>query len=94
VKELAKIAQVQDYKQLAMQMFIVKSATEGASARDLNTRDYKAFDMNGAKVGVNQLEMIDISALDERKQEIFEDMKKMMKKMTKSNFLKGNNLPF
>jgi signal recognition particle subunit SRP54 len=24
----------------------------------------------------------------------FEDMKKMMKKMTKSNFLKGNNLPF
>jgi manganese-dependent inorganic pyrophosphatase len=77
VKELAKIAQVQDYKQLAMQMFIVKSATEGASARDLNTRDYKAFDMNGAKVGVNQLEMIDISALDERKQEIFEDMKKM-----------------
>ena len=77
VKELAKIAGIEDYKALAMKMFIVKSATEGASARALNTRDYKPFDMNGSKVGVNQLEMIDISALDARKDEIFEDMKKM-----------------
>jgi len=74
VKELAKIAGIEDYKKLAMDMFIVKSATEGASARDLNSRDYKAFDMNGNKVGVNQLEMIDISALDSRKDEIYADM--------------------
>jgi manganese-dependent inorganic pyrophosphatase len=30
--------------------------------------------MNGNKVGVNQLEMIDISALDSRKDEIYADM--------------------
>lgn len=77
VKELAKIAGVEDYKALAMEMFIVKSATDGASARDLNTRDYKPFDMNGNKVGINQLEMIDITALDDRKSDIFNDMKKM-----------------
>jgi len=77
VKELAKIAGVEDYKALAMEMFIVKSATEGASARDLNTRDYKPFDMNGTKIGVNQLEMIDISALDARKSELLDDMKLM-----------------
>ncbi|MGB5965471.1 MAG: manganese-dependent inorganic pyrophosphatase, partial [Sulfurimonadaceae bacterium] len=47
VKELAKIAGIEDYKALGMEMFIVKSAVEGASARDLNTRDYKPFDMNG-----------------------------------------------
>jgi len=74
VKELAAIAGVEDYKALAMEMFIVKSATEGASARELNTRDYKAFEMNGSKVGVNQLEMIDISALDDRIDEIYKDM--------------------
>lgn len=77
VKELAKIAGIEDYKALAMEMFIVKSAVEGATARDLNTRDYKPFDMNGNKVGVNQLEMIDISALDDKKAMIFEDMQKM-----------------
>ncbi|MEA3228194.1 MAG: manganese-dependent inorganic pyrophosphatase [Campylobacterota bacterium] len=77
VKELAEIADVENYKALAMEMFIVKSAVDGASARNLNTRDYKAFEMNGAKVGVNQLEMVDISALDERKTEILSDMRKM-----------------
>lgn len=77
VKELAIIAGVEDYKELAMEMFIVKSAVDGSSARDLNTRDYKEFDMNGSKVGVGQLEMIDISVLEPREDELLEDMKKM-----------------
>jgi len=77
VKELAKICGVEEYKELAMEMFIAKSAVKGASARNLNTRDYKEFDMNGTRVGINQLEMVDISALDDRIDEIVEDMKKM-----------------
>jgi manganese-dependent inorganic pyrophosphatase len=77
VKELAKICGVEEYKELAMEMFIAKSAVKGATARNLNTRDYKEFDMNGTRVGINQLEMVDISALDERIDEIVEDMKKM-----------------
>jgi manganese-dependent inorganic pyrophosphatase len=77
VKELAKIADIEDYKQLAMEMFIVKSQVDGASARNLNTRDYKAFNMNGTMVGVNQLEMVDISALDDRKEELLADMQAM-----------------
>jgi manganese-dependent inorganic pyrophosphatase len=77
VKELAKIAGVEDYKALAMEMFIAKSAVDGASARNLNTRDYKQFEMNGTKVGVNQLEMVDISVLESRHDEILEDMQKM-----------------
>jgi manganese-dependent inorganic pyrophosphatase len=75
VKELAKIAEIEDYKALGMEMFIVKSAVDDSSARQLNTRDYKAFDMNGSMIGVNQLEMIDISVLDDRKEEIFMDMR-------------------
>jgi len=77
VKELAKIAGIEDYKQLAMDMFIVKSAVDGASARDLNTRDYKEFNMNGTKVGIGQLEMVDITVLEPREEELLEDMKKM-----------------
>ncbi|HIP54173.1 MAG TPA: manganese-dependent inorganic pyrophosphatase [Sulfurimonas autotrophica] len=77
VKELAQIAEVTDYKKLAMEMFIVKSAVDGASARDLNTRDYKEFNMNGTKVGIGQLEMVDISVLEPREEELLEDMKKM-----------------
>ncbi|QHG91215.1 manganese-dependent inorganic pyrophosphatase [Sulfurimonas sp. CVO] len=75
VKDLAKISHIDDYKALGMEMFIAKSAIEGASARDLNMRDYKAFDMNGTKVGIGQLEMVDISALNDRIGELFADMK-------------------
>ena len=77
VKELAKICGVTDFKKIGMDMFIAKSQVDGASARDLNTRDYKAFEMNGNKVGINQLEMVDISVLDSRVDEIMADMKAM-----------------
>ncbi len=77
VKELSEICGIEDYKQLAMEMFIAKSAVDGASARDLNTRDYKEFEMNGTKVGIGQLEMVDISVLEPRIGELLEDMQKM-----------------
>ncbi|MCK9453791.1 MAG: manganese-dependent inorganic pyrophosphatase [Sulfurimonas sp.] len=77
VKELSEICGISDYKALAMEMFIAKSAVIGASARDLNTRDYKEFDMNGIKVGIGQLEMVDISVLKSRINELLLDMKLM-----------------
>ncbi len=76
-KELAEIAGIQSYKALGMEMFLVKSAVDGASARELNTRDYKEFEMNGAKVGVGQLEVVDLSVFDNKKEMLLQDMKKM-----------------
>lgn len=65
VEDLAKIAGIEDYKALGMEMFKVKSAVEGASMKDLVFRDYKDFDMGGKKVGIGQLEVIDLSMLDD-----------------------------
>lgn len=76
-KELAAIAEIEDYKALGMEMFIVKSAVDGATARELTTRDYKEFEMNGSKVGVGQLEVVDLSVFDDKKEMIFDDMKKL-----------------
>ena len=77
VAELKGIAGVTDTDEIFMEMLKAKSAVAGIPAKDLLYRDYKDFDMNGKKVGVNQLEMIDITALDERIDELFEDMQKM-----------------
>ncbi len=77
VEELAKIAEVEDYKALGMEMFIVKSAVEGASADELIKRDYKVFDMGGKKVGVGQLEVVDLSVFDDKKEMLLEQMKKI-----------------
>lgn len=67
VAELAKIAGVSDYQALGMEMFKVKSAVDGVPAKELVFRDYKDFNMNGKKVGIGQLEMIDIAMLDKVK---------------------------
>ncbi len=76
-KELAKIAGIEDYKALGMEMFIVKSAVSGATARELTTRDYKEFAMGSEKVGVGQLEVVDLSVFDNLKDELFSDLKKL-----------------
>jgi manganese-dependent inorganic pyrophosphatase len=77
VKELAQIAGIEDYKALGMEMFIVKSAVEGTPVRDLLTRDFKEFDMNGTQVGIGQLEVVDLHVFDDKKEMLFEDMKKL-----------------
>ena len=64
VAELAAIAGVDDVVALGMEMFKVKSAVDGTPMRDLVFRDYKDFDMNGKKVGIGQLEVVDLSILD------------------------------
>ena len=77
VKELAVIAGIDDYKALGMEMFIVKSAVGDATARELTTRDYKEFAMGDAKVGIGQLEVVDLSVFDDKKEILFEDLAKL-----------------
>lgn len=77
VNSLAKAADVKDYKALGMEMFKVKSAVEGAPIRELVFRDYKDFNMSGKKVGIGQLEVIDLSMLDSIKDALYEDIIKV-----------------
>lgn len=74
---LAKIAGIADMKALAMEMFKAKSAVAGVPARDLIFRDYKDFDMNGNKVGIGQLEMVDISLVDDVRDALFDELGKV-----------------
>jgi manganese-dependent inorganic pyrophosphatase len=70
VKSLAALAGVKDYAALGMEIFVAKSAVKGVPARDLLFRDYKDFEMNGKKVGVGQLEVVDITLLDDVKKDL------------------------
>ncbi len=75
VKELAALAGVEDFKALGMEMFLVKSAVQGAAPRSLLLRDFKDFMMGGNKVGIGQLEVVDLSVFDTMKEALFADMK-------------------
>lgn len=87
VDALAKIAGVADVKALGMEMFKVKSAVEGASMHDLVFRDYKDFDMNGNKVGIGQLEVVDLSILEKVKADLQAEIEKVKSEGRHSVFL-------
>ena len=74
-KELAQIAGIKDVKALGMELFNAKSDIVGVTAKELITRDYKDFEMNGKKVGVGQLEVVDLSLFDNLKDDLFTDLK-------------------
>jgi len=76
-KELAQIAEIEDYKALGMEMFIVKSDVLSATKRELVLRDYKDFNMANNKIGVGQLEVVDLSVFDNMKDELFEEMQNL-----------------
>jgi len=62
--ELAKTAGI-DYEKVGMEMLREKSKLTGETAESLVHRDYKEFDMNGKKVAIAQLELIDATVADE-----------------------------
>ena len=76
-EELAKIAGIDDMTKFGVEIKAKLSAVEGLSAREIITRDYKDFDMSGKKVGVGQIELVDLSLVEGRVDEIYEEMKKM-----------------
>jgi manganese-dependent inorganic pyrophosphatase len=74
VEALAEIAGIDDAKALGMEMFLVKSAVAGTPIRDLIKRDFKDFNMSGNKVGIGQLEVVDLAVFDEIKAELATDL--------------------
>jgi len=77
VKELAEIAGIEDPKALGMEMFIVKSDVLNDTKEALVRRDFKEFNMSGEKVGIGQLEVVDLSVFDDMKEELFAAMQKV-----------------
>ena len=75
--ELAAIAGINDIAALGMELFTAKSAVKGVSAHDLIMRDFKDFNMSGHKVGIGQLELVDIAILEDRIPELVEELGKM-----------------
>jgi len=73
-KELATIAGVEDFKAIGMEMFKVKSQVDGVPTRELIKRDFKNFDMHGHKVGIGQLEVVDLSIFDNIKDDLIADI--------------------
>ncbi len=86
-KELAELAEIEDYKALGMEMFIVKSDVLNATKEELVLRDFKDFNMGNSKIGVGQLEVVDLSVFDNMKNELFGAMKKLKEEGKRDSIL-------
>ncbi len=76
-EELAEIAGVKDIMALGMDMFRAKSDLND-SADNIFQRDYKEFEINGRKVGIGQLELMDASMIDPIKDDLFRAARRLL----------------
>lgn len=79
--EVAKLAKIigEDYEQYGIAMLTAKSDISSKTARDIVKGDYKHFDFAGTKAGVGQIEVMDLSVLDDRRKAILDDMENVRK---------------
>lgn len=79
--EVAKLAKIigEDYEQYGIAMLTAKSDISSKTARDIVKGDYKQFDFAGTKAGVGQIEVMDLSVLDDRRKAILDDMENVRK---------------
>ncbi len=77
VEALAEIAGIEDYEGLGMEMLRIKSSIEDDSAMDLIKRDFKDFDFGGKKVGIGQVELVELQMFDGKKAGVVAEMKRV-----------------
>jgi len=87
VKELAEIAGIEDPKALGMEMFVIKSDVLNDTKRALILRDFKDFNMGQEKIGVGQLEVVDLTIFDNMKDELFKEMEKLKEEGNRHSIL-------
>ena len=76
-EKLAKIAGIKDMRAFGLKLFEAKSQFKGVSGKELLKRDFKTFNMGGRKVGVGQLETVDLGMLSPRKGEFLKAMQEL-----------------
>lgn len=78
-EKLAEIAGITDIYAYGMEMLKAKSTVGKMSPEEIITIDYKDFEFNGKKVGIGQVEVIDVSEVEAKKQDIYNALEEKFK---------------
>lgn len=76
-EELAKIVGIDDILKFGVEVKSKLSDVSGMTAKDIIMRDFKDYNMSGKKVGVGQIELIDLGMVEERFEEIYNELNKI-----------------
>lgn len=86
-EELAKIVGIKDLVKFGIEIKAKLSEVEGMSAMDIIMRDFKDFNMGGKKVGIGQIELLDLSLIESKREEIYKELVKKKSEGYHSVFL-------
>ncbi len=80
-KLLKKLAQQTELvlKEFSQKMFLAKSDIRGMNLKKILTEDYKEYEHNNQKIGIGVVETVSIHFFSEKKEKIFEFLKKIKK---------------
>jgi len=76
-KILAKFASIKNLRKFGIEVKKQKASLKGMSADQIIYSDFKEFETNGKKFAVGQVELVDLSEANERKNEILAQMDKI-----------------
>lgn len=75
-EELAKLVGIKDLTKFGVEVKGKLSEVAGMSAKEIMMRDFKDFIMGGKKVGIGQIELLDLSLVESKKDEIYNELVK------------------
>lgn len=76
-EDLAKVVGVRDLTKFGIEIKSKLSEIEGMTATQIIKRDFKDFTMAGNKVGIGQVELVNLETVKSRINEIYNEMKKI-----------------
>ncbi|MEM5852785.1 MAG: manganese-dependent inorganic pyrophosphatase [Candidatus Aenigmatarchaeota archaeon] len=76
-EELAKVAKIPDMIKFGIEIKKVKTNIKNREIPDIILEDFKDYEFFGKKVGIGQVEVVDLEEVEERKGEILDFLKKL-----------------
>lgn len=86
-EELAEIAGIDDIVKFGIEVKAKLSEVKDLSAKEILMRDFKDFVMGGKRVGIGQIELLDLSLIENKKDEIYSELMKKKSEGYHSVFL-------
>lgn len=75
-EELATVVGITDLTKFGVEVKGKLSEVAGMTAKEIMMRDFKDFNMGGKKVGIGQIELLDLSLIEAKKDEIYNELVK------------------
>ncbi len=80
IKELAKKAQIKDWKKFGREIFEVRSQVKDLSPEEIIKSDFKDFSFSAGKVGVGQVETVNLTEFKNLEEKLFKQLEKIKQK--------------